>query len=309
MVPAGASTSCVLARIRSPERSSVPIRTRSTSAWEARASRSGVSEAKRAPTALERRTTDGSPESEAETASASANDRKSTSGSARRTRKGRTTSRVSGLATEAAPPAAPEATASSSARKSAAEAGRSSGRLASARRRARSSATTAGSPLRAGGCSCRVAESTSTTVLPRKAGRPDTASYRMAAVENRSVRASTAWPSTCSGAMYRGVPTSRPGRVSSVPISSERVRSLGSARARPKSSTFTPWGERNTFEGLRSRWTTPAAWSAARAERIDRPTPTASATGSGPRASRSDRGSPSSSSIAMKSWPRSSPIS
>ena len=72
------------------------MRTRSTSAWVARAFRSGASAAKRAAAALDRITTEGSPASDADTASARAKARKSISGSGRSRRKGRTTSRVSG---------------------------------------------------------------------------------------------------------------------------------------------------------------------------------------------------------------------
>ena len=80
-------------------------------------------------------------------------------------------------------------------------------------------------------------------------------------------------------------------------------------RARPKSSSFTPCGVRNTLDGLRSRWTMPRACSADNAASIPRPMGIVSATLSGPRRRRSASASPSSSSMAMNSSPPSSPIS
>ena len=50
-----------------------------------------------------------------------------------------------------------------------------------------------------------------------------------------------------------------------------RASSRVAGRARPKSSSFTPCGVRNTFDGLRSRWTMPRACSAASAARMPRP--------------------------------------
>ena len=72
------------------------------------------------------------------------------------------------------------------------------------------------------------------------------------------------WPSACSGAMYCGVPMIECSRVSLVCAS--RIFEI------PKSSTFTisrpspGRDERNRFEGLRSRWTTPWACAADSAE-------------------------------------------
>ena len=54
-----------------------------------------------------------------------------------------------------------------------------------------------------------------------------------------------------------------------------RSRRPSSGRARPKSSSFTPCGVTNTFDGLRSRWMMPRACRADSAERISRPTETA----------------------------------
>ena len=75
------------------------------------------------------------------------------------------------------------------------------GCLASARRITRSTAATAGEPVSAGGCSWSVACRISTIVRPPNAGRPASISNRMAPAANRSLRASTASPVTCSGAM------------------------------------------------------------------------------------------------------------
>ena len=75
--------------------------------------------------------------------------------------------------------------------------------------------------------------------------------------------------------------------MSSVPVSSDCVSSLGRGRARPKSRSLTPCGVRKAFDGLRSRCTTPVACSAWSAASMERPRATASATGSGPRRSRS----------------------
>ena len=51
-----------------------------------------------------------------------------------------------------------------------------------------------------------------------------------------------------------------------------------SGRARPKSSSLTPFGVRKTFDGLRSRWTMPRVCSADSAARMPRPIGTESET-------------------------------
>lgn len=89
----------------------------------------------------------------------------------------------------------------SSAAISSADAGRSALFFAIARRMTRSTAVMDGDPMSAGGCSYFVACSTSTTVRPVNAGRPASISNRIAPAANRSVRASTASPAACSGAM------------------------------------------------------------------------------------------------------------
>ncbi len=55
----------------------------------------------------------------------------------------------------------------------------------------------------------------------------------------------------CSGDMKGGVPMTRPVIVSVC---------WSTAREMPKSMTRGPSGESTTFEGFRSRWTTPARW-------------------------------------------------
>ena len=58
-----------------------------------------------------------------------------------------------------------------------------------------------GEPVSGGGCSWSVAWRISRTVRPANAGRPESISNKMAPAANRSLRASTASPFTCSGAM------------------------------------------------------------------------------------------------------------
>ena len=87
--------------------------------------------------------------------------------------------------------------------------------------------------------------------------------------------------------MYRGVPMhhTRAGEV--LPLA---VEFAVSGRASPKSSSFTPWAVRKTFDGLRSRWITPRACSADSAASISSATGTASGTlnGAAPQALRED---------------------
>ncbi len=92
-----------------------------------------------------------------------------------------------------------------------------------------------------------------------------------------------------------------PARVTPVTVLSD---SSTSGRARPKSTSFTPCGVRNTFDGFRSRWMMPRACSADRAASMPNPMGSACAALSGPRRRRSDNTSPSRSSMAMNSTPR-----
>ena len=77
-----------------------------------------------------------------------------------------------------------------------------------------------------------------------------------------------------------------------------RARPPAIGRARPKSSSLTPCGVRNRFDGFRSRWISPRACRASRASRICRAMVEVSAGDSGPRARRAPSDSPASSSIA-----------
>ena len=74
---------------------------------------------------------------------------------------------------------------------------------------------------------------------------------------NRSERASTCSPRTCSGDMYSGVPINAPVCVVP-PNSSERAIPKSITEARPCWSTM-------MFCGFKSRWTTPSACAASRA--------------------------------------------
>ncbi|GAO05230.1 hypothetical protein PSR1_04139 [Anaeromyxobacter sp. PSR-1] len=96
---------------------------------------------------------------------------------------------------------------------------------------------------------------------------PVASQYRMVPSENTSLRASASWPSTISGAMWCGEPTSAPVMV--MRSSEARIRAM------PKSASFTEGGSSSwtsTFSGLRSRWMTPAACACASASASVRPT-------------------------------------
>ncbi|GAA2793653.1 hypothetical protein GCM10019017_43960 [Streptomyces showdoensis] len=68
-------------------------------------------------------------------------------------------------------------------------------------------------------------------------------------------------PRTCSGDMKPGEPTTAPVLVRPPSVT------VSTARAMPKSMIFGPSTVSRTFEGFRSRWTSPAActWTRARA--------------------------------------------
>ena len=148
------------------------------------------------------------------------------------------------------------------------------------------------------------------SVSPRNGLLPVSSSCTITPNEKTSDRESSRRPSACSGDMYAGVPRMAPVRVwgtaSSVGCDSRPSVELAPAAtlARPKSSSFTrPVDEIITFEGLRSRWTIPAAWAAARPSAASVAMRRTSGSGSGPRARRADSGSPSTYSIAMNSAP------
>ena len=129
----------------------------------------------------------------------------------------------------------------------------------------RSAAVTAAAPVRTGGASYITAWASAGSVAPANGGRPASISKATTAAENRSVRASTGAPASCSGEAYCGVPTNIPAAVSGGAVTSIGV----TGRASPKSSSFSPVVVRNTFDGLRSRCTMPWPCRTARASSID----------------------------------------
>ncbi len=129
-----------------------------------------------------------------------------------------------------------------------------------------------------------------------------------------SVRASTGFPSSCSGDMYDSVPTMTPSRVTSgadvcAEVTSSPVISGEAGFARPKSSSFTPDFVSMTLAGFRSRWTMPFRCAAARAAQISEPMRARASVGIGPRASRAASVSPSRSSVTAYETPLSEPKS
>ena len=105
---------------------------------------------------------------------------------------------------------------------------------------------------------------------------------------------SAAWPArpvTCSGAMKPAEPTIMPVLVTEV---------ASSVWAIPKSMTFGPLCPRITFDGLRSRCTTPAAWMAVSASASPVARPYSMSAPSGPLASMySDSEGPGAYSVTM----------
>jgi hypothetical protein len=103
-----------------------------------------------------------------------------------------------------------------------------------------------------------------------------------------SDRASTGFPSACSGDRYAAVPITKPVRV--------RVGSPVevTARAMPKSMTFvSPDGMIMMFAGFTSLWTSPFSWALA----------SASATSRAIFAARCDSRGPSASITSLSVWP------
>ncbi len=146
---------------------------------------------------------------------------------------------------------------------------RCSGSGSRARRRALR--TRVGTPLRRPGRSCRarIDSRRAWGLAPAYGRSPNSASKRAMAKENWSERASTGLPSSCSRAMYAGVPTSAPTRVRSdeSTLASSLKPGAGSfassGRARPKSVMRTrPSRPTRMFSGFTSRWTMPASCAA-----------------------------------------------
>ena len=102
--------------------------------------------------------------------------------------------------------------------------GAAPGFLASSRAR-----TAASGPACAGGCGSRVKIAVISAVIdgPSNGGRPSTAVYSVAPSDHMSAAGPTVRPSSCSGAMYCGVPITVP-----VPVSRSSRRSSGRCRSR-----------------------------------------------------------------------------
>ena len=113
------------------------------------------------------------------------------------------------------------------------------------------------------GIRVRTAVITAARVGPSNGGIPSTAVYKVAPSAHMSAAASTLLPSSCSGAMYCGVPTMFPGLVSFV------VASM--IRAMPKSVTMARRPDSSTLSGFRSRCTIPAACASVSASAICSP--------------------------------------
>ncbi|GAV44090.1 hypothetical protein Saa2_07049 [Streptomyces acidiscabies] len=135
--------------------------------------------------------------------------------------------------------------------------GRAAGSL---RRQARTrSAMPSGTPVRSGSSSAmrNISAGIPLSALPK--GSDPVAAYESTEPrQNTSEAGVIRSPRTCSGAMKPGDPIMTPVRVSS-------GVSPSSARAIPKSMTRGPSMVTMTLEGLRSRWTMPAAWMSWRA--------------------------------------------
>jgi hypothetical protein len=127
-----------------------------------------------------------------------------------------------------------------------------------------------------------------------------------------SLRASTAWPRSCSGEMQASVPTALPSAVRAVTVSSPlslspdcRIRF-----AKPKSITPAwPVCVSMILAGLMSRWMIPFPCAASSASATSTAICSASPSGNDPRRSSSFSDWPSTYSITMKSRPSDFPTS
>ncbi len=179
--------------------------------------------------------------------------------------------RASGTAAAGRPSTGPARPASStSAPTRSLTAGRSAGSLASAA--ATSGSRSAGSPARSG-VPCTTRYSTASGRPVPYGGRPVPASASVAPQACTSAAGPLPAPVTCSGARYPAVPTTRPVRVTA---------GSSASSARPRSMTCGRPSTSRTLPGVRSRWMTPPACSAASARATPSATGTSSAAGSGP---------------------------
>ena len=149
--------------------------------------------------------------------------------------------------------------------------GRSSGSLA--RQLPISSRNSAGRGSRRAGL--LTSRSISAALDPEPNGpSPVAAKVSTAPKLNMSLAGPRAWPRACSGDMNLGEPKAPPG-----------VTLAQAAQEIPKAISRGPSSVSRTFEGFRSRWTTPAAWMAIRRSASPAVSDSTSSTGNGPRLS------------------------
>ncbi|CAM5572162.1 hypothetical protein STANM309S_01871 [Streptomyces tanashiensis] len=113
-----------------------------------------------------------------------------------------------------------------------------------------------------------------------KGARPVAAYARTDPRQKMSEAGETWSPRTCSGDMKPGEPTTAPVVVRLPPSAT-----LSTARAMPKSMILGPSTVSSTLPGLRSRWTSPAAWMWSRARASPEARARTVAGGSGPNSS------------------------
>ena len=162
---------------------------------------------------------------------------------------------------------------------------------------------------RSGPAACRTSRRAASRRQRRamKGGRPASISKATTAAENKSDRASTAAPVSCSGEAYCGVPTNIPAAVSGWPVTSPGACS---GRARPKSRSFTPVALEEDVRRLQVA--VHDAVAVQHGERIEDGDGRAQGLGrraARPRARRSASDSAATSSIAMNGRPSASPRS
>ncbi len=131
--------------------------------------------------------------------------------------------------------------------------GRSAGSLD--RHAAINGRTPGGSPLSTGG-SCTTRKSSACVEPSPNGPRPVAANVSTEPSEKMSDGSPTSRPTACSGDMKAGVPSTVPVTVSAVPLSSSRALEI------PKSMTRGPSSRSSTFDGFRSRCTSPMPWNA-----------------------------------------------
>ena len=281
--------------------------TRSTSASAASALRSGVSAPKRAATALERTISDALPDNDVAMASGRLNARKSVSGSGRRTRNGRTTSRVSACARLGVAPLSTPRMARSSSAMASADAGRSAGSLG----HGPANHAVHGSHRRRAGERRRL-------LVPRRVQDFDDGATAERRASREHLEEDGARGEEVAAGVDRlaghllGRHVSRrahhdPGARQSG-VRAQAIRPAPAARGRSRAASRRGRSGRRWTASGRDGRSRARATRRARPACPDRSAPPPTAL-NGPRRSRSASASPSSSSIAMNSRPPSSPIS